>query len=334
MTRRTFLARLLLATTLAALAVEAFVPFRLDVPGYRANGARRTSDGIVFDGPSRASTPSAPAWVDEARAGASFEIVLVATVSGRSTPVVERLFTISSDVDNANVMIAQYEEDLIVRVRRAGSDASGEPPARVSGVFGDRRARRITVRREGSAVEVAVDGRREEILPLGDAGLSRWRTTFRVALGDEHGGGRAWHGTLHTASVAVGDRRWDYLADVELPRRFWYLPNRVRDLVAIDGGMDVAVSIAHGASFLPAGALLLTSDRRRRRSRAVRLAALASLVLQIGKVGFAGRHPSVVDLVTQALGGGLGVMAAGWFLANGGRREAPRRAEPNAAASS
>ena len=32
--------------------------------------------------------------------------------------------------------IAQYEGDLIVRVRRRGSDRSGEPPVRVHGVFG------------------------------------------------------------------------------------------------------------------------------------------------------------------------------------------------------
>lgn len=301
----------LLGVCLLVLAVEAFAPFRLDAPGPRANGARRLPDRIDFHGRNRAVTPAPPAWLEAVRDGAPFEVALTASAAEPHQPQVARLLAVSRDYQHADLVVAQYEEDLLVRVRRAGSDPSGEPPLRVAGVFATPSPRRIVVRRDGRRLVLEVDGRRESATDLGPSGLTRWDTSFRLALGDEHRGSRSWRGRLTDVTVVVAGRRFDYLAGgLEVPTRIWYVPERLRDWYRPGGMRDLTASALHGLSFLPVGALALVADRRRRRARAATVALVVSVVLVAGKVLFAGRHPSVIDLVAQALGGAVGVVLA------------------------
>lgn len=310
----------LLVLLVGLLAAEALAPFRLDVPWPEANGARRVPAGIAFDGPSRVYTPRPPEWLPAVRSGSSFELTIAAAATEPFQPQVARLFAVSRDYHHADIVVAQEHDDLVVRVRRTGSDLSGEPPARVPDVFSSRALRRIVVRREGPSLEVAVDGRTGASLDLGNGGLRRWRTDFRVALGNEHLGGRAWKGTIAEATVEVGGRSWDYVhGDIRIPRRVWFVPERLRHWTTIGSAVDLAVSGLHGLTFVPIGMLAVLADERRRRRRAVALVLALDAGLFLAKVVASGRHPSAVDLATQAIGGLIGVaLGLAWSRSHGG----------------
>lgn len=305
------MSRIVLVIVVVVLVLEAFAPFRLDAPGWRPNGARRVPGGLVLGGPNRAATPQPLPWLDEVRNGAPFTVSVSAEAADPHQDQVARLLTISRDYDRANLVIAQYEDDLIVRVRRAGTDASGEPPARVTDVFSDPTLRRIRVERRDAVILVSVDGRVAAQLDLGSEGLRRWDTEFRLALGDEHAGSRSWAGTISEAIVDVGSSQFDYLgATIEVPRRFWYMPERVRNWLSPGSTGDAVSSVAHGVSFTPVGWLALRADSRRRTRRAAIVVTALSFALVLGKVWFAGRHPSLLDLVAQGVGGLAGVGVA------------------------
>lgn len=302
---------------MALLTVEALAPFRLDVPGWRANGANRTATGLAFAGPNRASTPEPPEWLEDVRHGAPFEITLVAAAS-TFQPQVARILTVSGNYTTADLVVAQYQRDLLVRLRWSGSDLSGEPPLRVPAVFDQPTRRRVVVRRVGSTVDVAVDGAVRATLDVGPDGLRQWRTDHRLALGDEHLGSRAWRGTLDEATVRVDDRRWDYLREgLRIPGHFWYLPERLRAWTGRFGPFELAVAGAHAVSFAVLGAIALAADPHRRRRRAILLVLAVDVLLVAGKVLVATRHPTALDLVTQAAGGMAGVTVVDGILSPG-----------------
>lgn len=296
---------------MCALAAEAFFPFRPDVPGLRANGAHRVGRTVLFDGPARASTSKPPPWLVAVRDGAPFTLSIRAAATKPSQPQVARIVTVSRDYDSADLMVAQYQSDLIVRVRRRGSDRSGEPPIRVRGVFDVAAPRLIEVRRDSTSVDVAVDGRPSGHLDLGPDGLTSWATDYRLALGDEHLGSRSWQGTLSEAAIEVGGKRWDYLGTgTDIPGRFWYLPERVRGWASPAAAGDGRVIAAHGLAFVPLGALALLTVVPRRRGRAAIVVVAVDLFLLAGKACSAGRHPSAFDFTAQLAGGGAGAWLA------------------------
>lgn len=293
------------------LAGTAFYPFDLDLPGPRSNGADRTAAGMSFAAPSEAVTASAPAWLRAAIGGADVDVHLEARPSVTHQVGPARLLALAADHEDGSLAIAHYERDLIVRVRRHGSDAVGEPPVRVPGVFTAGRWVSIDVHRRGQRMQVVVDGAVRGEISLGASGLRAWDPEHRLSLGNDPAGDRQWVGDLRAATVTVAGTRWDYVHDdlLQVPRTTWYLPERIRSPLAPGSG-GAAAAVGHLVSFVPLGGLLaLTVRARRSAAPAAATGAAIATLLAVGKVAFAGRHPSLVDVAAQAAGATLGVLS-------------------------
>ncbi|HEY8340729.1 MAG TPA: hypothetical protein VIK95_12745 [Egibacteraceae bacterium] len=317
-------ARLLLVVLAAVIVVASLYPFTPDPPRLVTNQLVRADDGSLrFTPPSRAITPEPPAWLPAAAASDALAVMLEARSDDPSQGGPARLLTVSRDYRHANLQIGQEGEDLVVRLRRPGADAGGDPWFAVDSVFDEAAWRRIEVDVAPGAITISVDGRQRLRAPLAADALAGWDTGMRLALGDEVVGQRGWSGTLRTAEVRVGATAVDYLAPgaLEVPERWWLLPERLREPVDLDP-LELAATIAHAVTFLALGLVLVRArEARGARTSVARVAGAATLfavVLLVVKVGVGGRHPAVHDVAVQGASAAVGA----WWALRRARRAA------------
>jgi hypothetical protein len=293
----------------AVLVAEAWFPFRLELPVWRPSAPDRTAEGVAFGGNGEIlASEEGMGWVAEAAGSGRLQVQLEARTGDADQLGPARLLAVSQDHFQADLMVGQEGDDLVVRVRRPGSDPSGEPPFRVAEVFADDRWRALAVTVSDGRVIVAVDGVTQVDESTGPHPLTGWDQSYRVSLGDDIGGERAWQGRLRRAEVDSGDGPTvDLLADgmLETPGG-WELRGRVAGLRSAWSDDPLLLSLLRVLVFVPVGAALRRLLRRPL-SAAVAVTSVA-LVLNVGKAFIAGRHPSLVDLALSALGGWAGVL--------------------------
>ena len=138
LTRRTVL--WLLVVTLVLLAIEAWYPFRPELPLWRPSAPERSAEGVTFGGDGdRLASPAGMDWVAEAAATDRLAVRLEARTGQAVQQGPARLLAVSENHFQADLMVGQDGDDLVVRLRRPGSDPSGDPPFRVDDVFADDR---------------------------------------------------------------------------------------------------------------------------------------------------------------------------------------------------
>lgn len=283
----------------------AWLPFRLDPPGRVAVEVDRAEDGALALAGRRVVARGLPPW-----AGAGVRAVESVTVELAVRPAdprqrgPARILTVSDGYTDANLMIGQHGDDLVVRVRRPGSSPAGLPPLVVRDVFAAGGWRQVAVAVDGAAVGVGVDGFPGRRLEVDGPPMRAWDGSYPVLIGDERPGGRVWHGEVRRARVTADGRTVDYLAPgaLEVPEEAWYVPSRLREAAALPGGSGLRRSLLHLVAFVPVGALLAAAGRRPGVAAAVGAAAAFGLMLQLGKVAFDGRHPSALTVAAQVAG--------------------------------
>jgi hypothetical protein len=272
------------------------------VPRHERNGAVREADGaLVFDGSSWAEAPNA--WVREAKAADRLRL----TVEARSSDVDQRgparIVTVSRGVLERNLTVAQERDALVVRLRRAGSDANGFPQMVVPEVFLAGQWRTVEVEVADRRLRVRVDGDQVRARALGRHGIAWWDPQMDVLLGNETTLDRGWSGSLRTATVEVPSGQVDLLADATAETSRWIAPRiRFGHALQLD---DVVLNVL---GFVPVGILL----RRRSLLAAVAVGLAISLTMELGQLFVPSRNPSVVDLAMNSAGA-----AAGWLLGRG-----------------
>ena len=309
--RPTFWRAVLVITVLAHLVI-AFYPFRWDPPRYVDNRLVRLEDGSLrFVHPSAARSDRPPAWLDTAIRDAAVSIDLELRTSDGEQYGPARILTLSKDPYLSNLTVGQDGSDLVVRLRRTGSTLGGTPPFTVSGVFDDARWHRCQVDVRDGWLRVGVDGEERLAVALPPDALRSWDRGYRLALGDELVGGRPWAGDIRRAVVQVRGQVVDYVepGTLDTPQRLWSVPMRLRERGQPTARREVLVGTLHLAAFVPFGFLVAVVRGANLLTVAVMSGAL-SATIEIGKVLFAARHPSVVDLVLQLLGGIAGGLAA------------------------
>lgn len=305
-----------LAVALLAHVAIAWYPFTLDPPRPATVEVTRLADGSVRLAGERVVVLGAPPW-----AGGDLRADEVVTVELEVRPARRRqgsrdrparILAVSHDYSHANLVVGQARTDLVVRVRRDGADAAGHPPLRVPGALARDRWVRLRAVVRPDEVLVEVDGRvrarqRVDVPPVG-----AWDPSYAVALGDERLGARVWHGRVRQATIRAGDRATDYLAPgrLEVADRAWYVPERLREVALVPAPSAVRRSALHLVAFVPVGALLVLARRSATARSAVLLAAAVSVLLQLGKIGFAARHPSWLTAATQVAGALAGAVTA------------------------
>ena len=304
--------KLLLWLAIAFNAIVAIVPFRFDPPNLVQNRLESQQLGaLVFHPPSMARTKSGPAWIDDARRTGTLTIRLrvIPAVAAQDGPA--RILTISENYRSSNLMIGQQGANLIVRLRRPGSEADGRPSFIVPDVFSANRARDVTVSIKPEWLSVQIDGetRLHRTLPV-DA-LENWNSTYRLALGNEVIGRRGWDGVMQRAVVVTPRFRDDLLAPgrLEVPKRWWQIPDRLRqDPFYVQMPESGIVALLHLLAFVPIGyAAAGLTEKRGRYWWVALMVFVLGVAIETSKVMFAGRHILVLNIIANVAGGLLGM---------------------------
>lgn len=304
------------------LAAAAFFPFNFGWRGPRklATGLERAANGAAtFDGPSVLRTEGPPAWLRSAIEAQALTVLVEARTAAAGQQGPARLVTISAGAYQRNLTIAQKGVDLVVRARRPGADGNGAPPLKVDEVFDAPRWVQIEVRVTPRRIDVFVDGEKRAWEKTAEPAMALWDPDFLLGFGDEVDGARGWNGTIRSATAAIGDEVHDLLADPHLvaPEELWHVPEPARRLLRWDSSWWLVIGAIHLAAFFPLGALLFLGAERRRTLASIALsAALFGGMVQLGKLAFDGRHPSLFHMVPNGIGAALG---AAWVRRREGR---------------
>jgi hypothetical protein len=289
-------------------------PFTFEPPKHVVNQAGRTTDGgLSFPAVGIARTPRAPEWLSSLQDSSRLEIRLVARTDDPDQRGPARLFTISDGVSDRNLTLGQEGADLVVRVRRPGSDANGTPALQVAGLFRDPEYHEIRVRLETDRLTVTVDDKARVDQALSGSPFPEWNPDYALAMGNELPYGRAWTGEIRAASVEVDGRTIDVLdpAEIGLPGGWWEI--RPLDFWSLHRDRAYYMSpdiYINFFGFIPFGVLLgLLFGRRLSIAHVMLLGAALSLSIETLQI-LLPRHPSVTDLVLNTLGAGVGAALA------------------------
>jgi hypothetical protein len=313
---RNWLRWLPLAGVTVALLVASLYPFDLDVdyPRREENRLERLDDGSLrFVPPSMARTAGPPEWLAQAIQQEQLTVAIEARTSDPEQAGPSRLFTVSRDSGERDFTIAQERADLHVRVRRPGANVNGLPALVVPHVFAEDEWRTIELEVDAEGVRVTVDGDLAASEPLAVSPFPSWDAGYALALGDEVTGDRGWKGELRRAEVTVNGEVFDALdsAALETPEHFWYVPERWRSFVQRDRAGGLGEAVAHTLAFSLLGiGFVVAAGPKAGFARIVGAAVAMLVALELLQLGFDGRHPVYIDLLTGALGASLGAFAA------------------------
>jgi len=333
--------RLVLAGLVLALIVIAYFPFSWSPPRTVPNQVTRNASGaLVFGEMNRADTPGPPDWLADVRATGQIQVQLLA--EPQSAQGNASIIMLASNYWQGDFGVGQVNAELLVWLRRPGSDQDGNPAFSVPGVFRPGQWSMITVSVAGGTLRISVDGR-TRLTARVPAGFARTWSPGQVALGDEVHGGDPWAGQLRLAAVRTPHYAVDYVrpGTLAIPAAYLYVPDHLEPWPPTDIWQWLTASIDL-LTFIPFGFVLVLARRRAGHPRlaglaatvlpAAVLAAALALALAAGKWLFAGRHTSVLNVVVQVAGAAIGAWLAA-RLAAGGRR-GPRRSGRRAAAAS
>ena len=249
-------ARVVLALSAVVLVAVSWFPFRLELPYLHRTSPVRTSGAggaaVSFDGTAILQSPGEPRWLAEARRRDELVVVVTARTGVPDQRGPARVFVLGEDVFTADLTLGQQGDDLVVRVRRAGSDAVGEPAYVLGDFFAADAARTAEVRIEGRKVTIGVDGAVVVDDEVDAPVLEAWDGGHTLSVGDEPGGERGWVGELQELEVRSGATTTDLLAPGELePGQGWVLRARINEDVGLQGRDSVALSVARAVSLVP-----------------------------------------------------------------------------------
>jgi hypothetical protein len=313
----TALCRVALAGMVLTLIVIAYFPFSWNPPGTVSNQVTRNTDGsLQFGEMNYARTPGAPAWLEDARTSSVIQIQLQA--NPQSLQQSASIMMLASDYWNTDFSIGQDRSDLLVWLRRPGSDVNGEPPFTIGGVFQSQRWTSVNVVLQHGDLRIEVDGnsRLSEHLPTDS--LRVW-SQGQIALGDEVNGGGPWRGQVRVAQVRTSGHTVDYVrpGELSIPASYLYLPDHVEPFPPDRG--QLLTAFLDMLSFIPMGFLVVLARRPPMRPvPATLLAAALAVALAAGKFLFHGRHTAGLNIAMEATGALLGVLLA-WRLAHAKR---------------
>jgi hypothetical protein len=283
-------------------------PFLWDPPRDIPNHVTRADSGaLVFTGPSQARTAGYAGWWDEAASEGSFQISLEVTPASGQLAGPARILAVSNSVLAADLMVGQESDHLVIRIRQPGRDDSGNPAVDLPGVLAAGRSTAVLVDVRDSVLSVNVNGETRVQEPLPPDPFAEWEP-YPLALGNEPRGSRPWEGVITRATVTTSAGTIDYLQPgaLQIPDEYRYVTHRPWEPFLMPEGRDAAASAVHMLGFIVLGAALAMAAHRRWLLLVLLLPAF-SVALQLAKIGFAERHPSMVHVVVETIGGILGI---------------------------
>jgi VanZ family protein len=309
----TAVCRVALLGIILVLIVIAYFPFAWSPPRTVRNQVARNAEGSLrFGQMNYARTSGTPAWLNDVRTSGMIQIQLVA--SPQSLRQDASIMMLASDYWDTDIAIGQDHSDLVVWLRRPGSNANGDPPFVIRGVLQPQRWTSVDLRllRGDLRINVGARTRLTEHLPADS--LQAWGQG-QIALGDEVHGGGPWQGQVRLAQVRTPGHAVDYVRPgaLSIPASYLYLPDHIESFPPKDLKSWLTVFL-HMLTFIPVGFLIVLARRPPVRPvLATLLAATLALALAAGKFLFYGRHAAMADIVAESAGGLLGAVLA-WQL--------------------
>jgi hypothetical protein len=309
----TAVCRVALLGIVLVLIVIAYFPFAWSPPRTVRNQVIRSAEGSLrFGQMNYARTPGTPAWLNDVRTSGRIEIQLEA--SPQSLRQGASMMMLASDYWDTDFAIGQDDSDLMVWLRRPGSDANGDPPFVIRGVLQPQRWTSVDLILLRGDLRIDVGGRTRLTEHLPADSLQGWGQG-QIALGDEVHGGGPWQGQIRLARVRSPGYAVDYVRPgaLSMPVSYLYLPDHIEPFPP-EGLKSWLTVFLHMLSFIPVGFLIVFARRPPVRPvPATLLAAALAVVLAAGKFLFYGRHAAVADIVAESAGGLLGAVLA-WRL--------------------
>ena len=325
----TAVCRVALLGMVLVLIVIAYFPFAWSPPRTVRNQVTRSTDGSLrFGEMNYARTSGTPAWLQDVRTSGVIQIQLKA--NPQSLQQDASIMMLASDYWDTDFAIGQDHRDLLVWLRRPGSDANGDPPFTIGGAFQPQRWTSVDVILQHGQLRIDIGGRPRltEHLPADSLGV--WGPG-QIALGDEVHGGGPWQGQVRLAQVRTPGYAVDYVRPraLSIPSSYLYLPDHIERFPP--GRVELLTAFLDMLSFVPLGFLIVLARRPPVRPvPAALVAAALALALAAGKFLFHGRHTAVTNIAMEAAGGLLGALLA-WRLAHARRSTAgPRAVDENA----
>ena len=216
----TAVSRVALLGIVLVLIVVAYFPFALSPP---RNQVTRSAEGSLrFGQLNYARTSGTPAWLNDVRTSGRIQIQLEA--SPQSLRQDASMMMLASDDWDTDFAIGQDHSDLMVWLRRLGSDANGDPPFVIRGVLQPQRWTSVDLILVPGDLRIDVGGRTRLTEHLPAHSLRTWGQG-RIALGDEVRGGGPWQGQIRLARVRSPGYAVDYVRPgaLSIPVSYLYL---------------------------------------------------------------------------------------------------------------
>ena len=325
--------RAVLVGMMLLLAVTAYFPFRWDPPRMVHNQVTRSADGSLrFGEMNAARTPATPPWLSEVRTSGFVQIQLDASPQSLTSPQASMMM-LASDFWHTDFAIVQDHSDVLVWLRRPGSDIGGYPPYAVDAALRSRQWNSVEVTLQHHEVRISVNGRTRLTRHLPADPVRGW-SQARIALGDEVQGGGPWQGSISHAEVRTYGYSVDYVRPgaLSIPQRYLYFPDHTQPFLPTDA-QEWLILFAEMLTFVLVGFLAVWARRPPfGLVPATLLATGFAVLLAAGKLLFHGRHVSGTDVLVEAFGALLGALVAA-RIAHAGRRgtaRIPRLAVPDA----
>ena len=309
----TAVCRVALLGMVLVLIVIAYFPFAWSPPRTVRNQVTRSADGSLrFGDMNNARTPGTPAWLQRVRTSGTIQIQLQAYPQSLRQDA--SIMMLASDYFHTDFAITQDQGDLVVYLRRPGSDVNGDPPFVIGRILRPKQWTSVTMMLQRGDLRIDVDGRTRLTEHLPADSTTTW-SQGQIALGDEVHGGRPWQGQIRRAQVSTSGYTVDYIrpGGLSIPQSYLYHPDHILPFPPLNRGewLDAFLDML---SFIPLGFLIVLARRPPVRPvPATLIAAALALLLSAGKFLFDGRHTSVADFVLQVAGGLLGALLASRF---------------------
>jgi len=273
-----------------------------------------TSRGIVH-------TQQPPDWLGKVKETSSLTVSLQVRSNAVDQGGPARILTISVDPQRRNLTVGQKGPDLIVRLRHPASSLNGTPDYVVPDVFETPGWKRLKVQIEPGLLVIHVEQERVAEIDLPNDTLANWSQSYKLALGNELTGGRAWLGSIKQAAVEIENNPINYLLRkslytpslITIPDR--YLEKPTIKLVPFSVGQDstyyVSDIVLNFFGFIPLGFLfMMIPFLNRSLLVALTLCAVLSLSIELGQLFLPLRVTSIDDLILNTFGGLCGALGA------------------------